>query len=105
MEQFRRGIEAVRPDDRAQVVINPDLAEVVQIPQRLAKRPVEQERTVDVADDAVVELNSKVVAVKRGHVGHAKHGENARAEDRWDPEARGPDNAMEWLHVPVSGAL
>jgi hypothetical protein len=38
-----------------------DLPEVVGVPERLAQGPVEQERAVHIADDAVVELHSKAI--------------------------------------------
>jgi len=65
VEEFWRRIEAIGPDDRASVVIDSDLAEVVDVLQRLTERAAEQEGAVDHALGPVVELDLELVAVKR----------------------------------------
>jgi hypothetical protein len=63
MQKLRRGIEAIGPHHRSCLVIDSDLPEVLGIAQRLPKRPVQQEGTVDVALNAVVERDPQAIAV------------------------------------------
>jgi hypothetical protein len=56
VQQLRRRIEPIRPHDRPRLLVDPSLAEVLQIPQRLTEAAVQQERAIDVAYDAVVKL-------------------------------------------------
>jgi hypothetical protein len=57
MQKLRRGIEAIGPHHRSCLVIDPDLPEVLGIAQGLPKRPMQQEGTVDIALDAVIECD------------------------------------------------
>ena len=53
---MRCGIQAVRPNDCASLVIDARAAKVVEITQRLAEIAVEQEGDIDVAHDAIVDV-------------------------------------------------
>lgn len=64
VEELRRRIEPVWPDDRPSVIVDSDLLEVVEVLQRLAERSMQQEGAVDDAYDPVVELDLEPVAVK-----------------------------------------
>jgi hypothetical protein len=57
MQKLWRWIKAVGPYHRSCRVIDPDLPEVRGISQGLPERPVEQEGTVNIALDAIVERN------------------------------------------------
>ncbi len=86
VEEFGCRIEPVWPDDRASVVIDSNLAEVVEFPERFAERAVQQEGAIDDAHDPVVEFDLKLVAVKRFGCGHAQHASILRERvdlDQW----------------------
>src|SRR5688572_20618253 len=65
VQQFRRRIEPVRPNDGSRLLVHPRLPEVLGIPQRLAQRTVKKERAADLAHQTVVEGESQVAIVER----------------------------------------
>ncbi len=63
MQKLRCGIKAVGPHHRSCLVIDSDLPEVLGIAKRPPKRPVQQESTVDLALNTVIEPHSQMMAV------------------------------------------
>lgn len=57
VQKLWRRIKTVGPHNRSRFVVYPNLPEVLGIAQRLSKRPVKQEGTVDFSFGAIVECN------------------------------------------------
>jgi len=93
VEKLRRWIESVRPDDRACLLIDARLAEVLGIAQWLAQRPTQHKRAVDVAGDAIVKDDSETVVIERLHVCDLKHDLHFRAVARPEPAAQPAERA------------
>ena len=73
VQNLGRRIQTVGPHDRAGVVIDPHLAEIDEILERLAKRPVQQERAIDLAGNPVAEAHPQPMTIKQPDFSHAKH--------------------------------
>jgi hypothetical protein len=92
VEELWRGIESVRPDDRACLLIDTRLAEVLGIAEWLTHRAAKQKRAVDLADDTVIEDDSEAIVIERLYVGDPKHdrhlGQRLDRNQRLKPLAR-----------------
>jgi len=66
-------IKTVGPHNRAQVLVDAHLLEILRVAKRLTERPAKQERAVDVSADAVAELKMKMMAIEGGGLGDAQH--------------------------------
>jgi hypothetical protein len=73
MQKLRRGIEAIGPDHRSCLVIDPNPPEVLRIAQGLPKQPAKQEGAVNVALNAIVERDPQAIAVERLDCCDSKH--------------------------------
>ena len=99
VEKLWRGIESVRPDDRACLLIDTRLAEVLGIAEWLTQRAAKQKRAVDLADDTVVEDDSEAIAIERLHVCNSKHDLHFRAAARPEPAAQAAGRAPSFLRA------
>lgn len=77
------GVEPVRPDDRARVLVDAYLAEVGGVAQWLGQGALGMLKLwgeVDLADDAVVKGDTQTVAGERLNIGYSEnHEQDARA--------------------------
>jgi hypothetical protein len=51
-------IEAVGPDNRACLLVDADLPEVLEVAQLFAEGPTQQERTIDIPNNSVAERHT-----------------------------------------------
>jgi hypothetical protein len=73
VKDVRVGVQAVGPNDRPRLNIDPRLAKVGKIAKGLGERAAEVVRKVRLGDRTVAECETELVAVKRFYGGDAEH--------------------------------
>jgi hypothetical protein len=99
IENLWSGIESVRPDDRACLLIDMRLAEVLGIAEWLTQRAAKEERAADLPDDTVVEDHSETMVIKRLHLCDSTRDLHFRAAVRPEPGAKAAGRAPSSLRA------